>query len=141
MPANDERIGPAEREGGIEWRRSAACRDVDPEIFFPDAESDAERRMARAKAICARCPVREQCRQDAIERREPAGIWGGTTPEQRVVIRRKQRRSKEGRPARRKENQEAVLLGDRIRDAERGGTRSAAGASAASVGLPSGGVR
>ncbi|WP_290428870.1 WhiB family transcriptional regulator [Rhodococcus antarcticus] len=38
---------------------------------------------ARAKAVCARCPVLVLCREDALDRREPHGIWGGTSPRDR----------------------------------------------------------
>ena len=38
----------------LSWRSSAACRGLDPAIFFPASEEDA----AEAKAICAGCLVR-----------------------------------------------------------------------------------
>jgi Transcription factor WhiB len=50
-----------------------ACRDADPDVFFPGpGESDAA-----AKAICAACPVRLTCLAIAITNRERAGVWGG----------------------------------------------------------------
>ena len=48
-----------------EWQYEAACRDLDTELFFhPEGErgSTRRRRAANAKAICATCPVIEQCR-------------------------------------------------------------------------------
>jgi WhiB family redox-sensing transcriptional regulator len=42
-------------------------------LFF----SDEEMELARAKAICARCGLRERCLDGAVERREPYGVWGG----------------------------------------------------------------
>ncbi|ORA38088.1 WhiB family transcriptional regulator [Mycobacterium aquaticum] len=57
------------------WRARAGCRDEDPELFFPNEADDATR--ARAKAICATCPVAFQCLADANARRERHGIWGG----------------------------------------------------------------
>ena len=42
-------------------------------LFFSDHVLD----IARAKAICARCALREQCLSDALEREEPWGVWGG----------------------------------------------------------------
>ena len=42
-------------------------------LFFSDHVLD----IARAKAICAKCALREQCLSDAIEREEPWGVWGG----------------------------------------------------------------
>jgi WhiB family transcriptional regulator, redox-sensing transcriptional regulator len=73
------------------WTDDAACREpgVDPELFFPVSESGpAAHQIAVAKAICAHCPVTAQCRAWALRAGEPAGIWGGTTPEERQVLRR-----------------------------------------------------
>ena len=47
-----------------QWRERAACRSgVDPDLFFPVAESGAARnaQVRAAKAVCARCPVRSDC--------------------------------------------------------------------------------
>jgi len=67
------------------WTAKAACRDLDTEIFFPAApEKETE-----ALAICATCPVRAQCLEQALRDREQYGIWGGTTPEQRRRITRR----------------------------------------------------
>jgi WhiB family redox-sensing transcriptional regulator len=73
-----------------DWAERAACRDpkVDPELFFPVSESGpAARQVAAAKAICARCPVAAQCRDWALQVGEPAGIWGGMTPDERRQLR------------------------------------------------------
>jgi hypothetical protein len=42
-------------------------------LFFSDHVLD----IARAKAICAKCGLREQCLADALDREEPWGVWGG----------------------------------------------------------------
>ena len=42
-------------------------------LFFSEQLDD----IARAKAICAKCPVREECFEGAVARREPWGVWGG----------------------------------------------------------------
>jgi hypothetical protein len=63
------------------WRTNAACRETDPEVFFPDP-GDALT-IAQAKSICARCPVRPTCADDALVRRDQYGIWGGLTESQR----------------------------------------------------------
>ena len=76
------------------WVKYAACRrpGVDPELFFPVSESGpAARQVAAAKAICARCPVAADCRAWALRAGEPAGIWGGTTPTERQLLRRARR--------------------------------------------------
>lgn len=42
-------------------------------LFFSDHVLD----IARAKAICARCALRQECLSEALEREEPWGVWGG----------------------------------------------------------------
>jgi len=63
------------------WRRRAACarRGVDPELFFPEQGGRPE----PAKRICARCPVRAACLDDALATRDEYGIRGGMTPGER----------------------------------------------------------
>lgn len=56
--------------------RRARCADPRSsytDLFFSDHPMD----VARAKAVCERCTVRELCLLRAIERREPIGVWGG----------------------------------------------------------------
>ena len=42
-------------------------------LFFSDHVLD----IARAKAICAKCALRESCLGEALDREEPWGVWGG----------------------------------------------------------------
>jgi WhiB family redox-sensing transcriptional regulator len=42
-------------------------------LFFSDHVVD----IARAKAMCALCPLRLECLSGALEREEPWGVWGG----------------------------------------------------------------
>ena len=67
------------------------CRVNDPELFFSEQLDD----IAAAKAFCLECPVREDCLDAALTRREPWGVWGGELFLQGVVIPRKRPR---GRP-------------------------------------------
>jgi WhiB family redox-sensing transcriptional regulator len=73
------------------WRKRAACRGIDVEIFYPatDEDDDAE----PAKAVCAECPVRQACLEHALAHREREGIWGGTTERERRRILRQRRKS------------------------------------------------
>jgi WhiB family redox-sensing transcriptional regulator len=65
----------------------AACRGTDPEFFFPVAVTGAAAEQVRsAKAVCGRCEVRADCLSYAL-RAMPHGIWGGTTWEERIVMR------------------------------------------------------
>lgn len=72
-------------EYAADWRAASACRTADPDLFFPGAVGAAARpQVTRALLICDGCPVKRECLDFALRTREPAGIWGGTTPEERV---------------------------------------------------------
>lgn len=72
-----------------EWTELAACRDLDPELFFPiGTVGPAMEQVDTAKAVCARCPVRTDCLAWALRVGEAHGVWGGTTPEERRFLRR-----------------------------------------------------
>lgn len=59
------------------WEDDAACRDLDPELFFPDRAEGRTNHGTEAKAVCAGCPVTRECLVAAIRRREKHGVWGG----------------------------------------------------------------
>ncbi|MFS8477638.1 MAG: WhiB family transcriptional regulator [Micromonosporaceae bacterium] len=72
-----------------EWQRLGACRGSDSTVFFqPDGErgTSRDRREARAKALCGRCPVRPECAAHALATREPYGVWGGFTEGERLRL-------------------------------------------------------
>lgn len=72
------------------WRRDAACRDSAPDLFFPiGATGLALDQIDAAKAVCVRCPVREECLEFALETNQEAGVWGGTSEDERRQIRRR----------------------------------------------------
>jgi WhiB family redox-sensing transcriptional regulator len=80
-------------EFSSDWRADSACRTADPDLFFPVAGGTAaSKQIAKAQRICAGCPVKEQCLDYAMSTHEPAGIWGGTTPDERVRVRRARHR-------------------------------------------------
>ena len=71
------------------WRDRAGCRDSDPDLFFPVGSTGAAVEEIRAaKAVCGKCAVREQCLAFALETNQEAGIWGGTSEEERRTLRR-----------------------------------------------------
>jgi WhiB family transcriptional regulator, redox-sensing transcriptional regulator len=74
----------------IGWQYQAACRGEDSELFFApnyfEKKEEKEAREAKAKAICARCPVRSECLDYALRNREPHGIWGGLNELERKAI-------------------------------------------------------
>ncbi len=73
------------------WRKRAACRGIDVEIFFPESDDDAE--AEGAKAVCEVCPVRQACLEHALAHREREGVWGGATERERRRILRQRRKS------------------------------------------------
>jgi WhiB family redox-sensing transcriptional regulator len=73
------------------WRRQAACRGLDVEVFYPVTEDEAD--AAEAKAVCVLCPVRQACLEHALAHREREGVWGGTTERERRRIVRQRRKS------------------------------------------------
>jgi WhiB family redox-sensing transcriptional regulator len=77
-----------------DWWADAHCNGGDGQfaaLFFSDELGD----IAKAKRICAECPVLVPCLEGAMERREPWGVWGGQLFIQGVVVPRKRPR---GRP-------------------------------------------
>jgi WhiB family transcriptional regulator, redox-sensing transcriptional regulator len=82
----------------VSWMSRGACRQADPELFFPIAivKSAAARQAEAAKAVCAACAVRAKCLSYALETM-PEGIWGGTTLEERRTARRRLFRRPAGR--------------------------------------------
>ncbi len=75
--------------GDVIWRELGACRGLDPEVFFPETDEEAD----IAKNICATCDVRVACLEHALSSREKVGVWGGTTERERRRIIRQRRRS------------------------------------------------
>lgn len=91
----------AERD---DWQEHAACRYVDPDLFFPARGASVK----EAKAVCngsittneagdrvmvPPCPVRAQCLEAALANGEKHGIWGGLSERERRRLRASRRRS------------------------------------------------
>lgn len=91
------------------WRARAACSTADPDLFFPDSDTPKEQ-IEQAKQICASCPVRQACLEDAIRSGESEAICGGLTGrERRSVVALEGRRLR--RPGRASARQLAVKHG------------------------------
>ena len=77
------------------WRTGAACRDTDPDLFFPVGQTGpAIDHIASAKAVCFSCDVRAECLEYSLMTNQDAGIWGGTTEDERRKIRRERRKQR-----------------------------------------------
>ncbi|MCL2091296.1 MAG: WhiB family transcriptional regulator [Micrococcales bacterium] len=79
-----------------EWQFEGACRSADPTLFFhPEGERGAarQRRAEAAKAVCATCSVLDQCREQSLKVREPYGVWGGLSEDERYELLAARRRA------------------------------------------------
>ena len=83
------------------WTDEATCvvDRVPMDVFFPAWETNDA--LARARAVCDRCPVSTRCLEEAMHaergqsRSARAGIYGGRTPAERAQLMR--RRQKDAR--------------------------------------------
>ena len=70
-----------------DWTIDALCAQIgDTDLFYPDKGGS----VRDAKALCADCPVIAECLRTALTQYTTAtdhGIWGGTTPRERRVLR------------------------------------------------------
>jgi len=72
----------------VDWARSAACSEADPDLFFSSDESA----QATALGLCEGCPVREPCLHFAVLDGQMHGVWGGTLEARRRQMIRDRRR-------------------------------------------------
>lgn len=67
-----------------DWRDDSACRQEPPEMFFPIGTTGrALVQTLHAKAVCRRCPVREECLEWALRNGQYTGVWGGLSEQER----------------------------------------------------------
>jgi WhiB family transcriptional regulator, redox-sensing transcriptional regulator len=88
-----EALAEAAVSEGPDWSR-ARCSDGNgtlTHLFFSEDLID----IARAKAICSRCPLTSACLAAALERAEPCGVWGGHLLANGEIVHQKRKR---GRP-------------------------------------------
>ncbi len=75
-----------------QWAEQGLCGQADPDAWFPERGSGA----AMARRICGHCPVRTECLDYALSGADTwnglsTGIWGGTTPRERSLLRRQRK--------------------------------------------------
>lgn len=79
----------------MDWRHSAACRDEEPELFFPIGNTGpALQQIDEAKRVCHSCDVIEPCLNWAIESGQDAGVWGGMSEDERRSLKRRRARER-----------------------------------------------
>jgi WhiB family transcriptional regulator, redox-sensing transcriptional regulator len=84
----------------LTWMSQGACQGEDPELFFPIAiQGPALPQISAATAVCRRCAVATMCLAYALQTRQ-AGIWGGTTQEERRAMTERDRRRADRRYSR-----------------------------------------
>lgn len=70
---------------GVAWFEDAACRGMDPEMWFPPRGTTS----VEALRVCEGCPVRYECLVWGLDER--LGIWGGRHDRWRRRLRRRMR--------------------------------------------------
>ncbi len=70
-----------------DWMADAACRGMDPELFFPARGYTGH----PAKAVCSTCPVIRDCLAYALRNGEKFGVWAGLSEQERRDLRRRRR--------------------------------------------------
>jgi WhiB family redox-sensing transcriptional regulator len=79
----------------MDWRHRAACRDVDPELFFPIGNTGpALVQIEEAKQVCRRCPVTDACLRWALASGQDAGVWGALSEDERRALKRRNARAR-----------------------------------------------
>jgi WhiB family redox-sensing transcriptional regulator len=83
-------LNPPGLDPDDDWRDAAACRDTDPDLFFPvGTTGPALDQIESAKAVCRQCDAQVACLEFAIVTNQDSGVWGGTSEEERRVLRRR----------------------------------------------------
>ncbi|TDD84743.1 WhiB family transcriptional regulator [Actinomadura rubrisoli] len=79
----------------MDWRHRAACRDVDPELFFPIGNTGpAILQIEEAKQVCKRCDVTDACLRWALGSGQDSGVWGGMGEDERRALKRRTARAR-----------------------------------------------
>ena len=79
----------------MDWRHQSACRDEDPELFFPVGNTGpAITQIEEAKKVCNRCIVKDACLAWALESGQDAGVWGGLSEDERRALKRRAARNR-----------------------------------------------
>ncbi|HEV7524890.1 MAG TPA: WhiB family transcriptional regulator [Acidimicrobiia bacterium] len=72
------------------WQQFAECVHHSGTVDFFPARGESVR---DAKAVCARCPVRDECLEFALRLKVAHGVWGGLSERERRTLRRDRHRT------------------------------------------------
>lgn len=71
----------------------AACREYEPELWFPEAGPGKSNDWRTPKQICSGCGIRDACLEYAITNDIRFGVWGGVAERARTELIRNARRT------------------------------------------------
>jgi len=72
-----------------DWRKVAACRHTEPDLFFPvGTTGPAIDQIETAKRVCRTCEAMDPCLEFALATNQESGVWGGTSEEERRKLRK-----------------------------------------------------
>ena len=78
----------------MRWLLKAACRNEDPELFFPiGTTGPALQQIEAAKQVCRRCEATDACLEWALRTGQDAGVWGGLSDTERRTLSHRRRGS------------------------------------------------
>lgn len=79
----------------MKWQARAACAGLeDLSIFFKEAAGRDG--YAEARKVCAICPVKDNCLENALSQRDQFGFLGDKTPKERRMIKAQRRKEARG---------------------------------------------
>lgn len=80
---------------GTDWRHQAACRNEDPELFWPIGNTGpALLQIEDAKSVCRRCDSVDACLQWALDTGQDYGVWGNASEDERRAMKRRAARER-----------------------------------------------
>lgn len=92
LPIRSERVIGNLTEYTLEYPtrafKQASCKNTDTEFFYPDKDVFDKDEIALFQKMCNGCAVKNKCLEWALAH-ERYGVWAGTTPAQRVRIRKR----------------------------------------------------
>jgi WhiB family redox-sensing transcriptional regulator len=82
------RLGTTPASNPMAWMEDGLCRQVDADLFFPEGVGNAITvQNEQAKQVCNLCTVKQLCLDWALETGQRTGVWGGTSPDERLDLR------------------------------------------------------